>query len=298
MPGIKYIQHSNIDKSKWDTCIDKATNGLIYSYSFYLDIATGGKWDALVFNDYEAVMPLTWRKKYGIYYLYQPPFTAQTGVTGLRLTANEIQDFINAIPKKFRYRDICFNYFNEPALDTSLWNKRNNYIVSNNYSLNQNTNRNIQKAIKAGITIHKKYELNEVSPFLLTCLKDITKDTHTHVQVLTSLFTKFAQQKNAVVYTAVYNNSLIAYCILFYAQARAYYIMACTTTYEAKKLGAAHLLVHNVLIDCMEKNITLDFEGSDIPGIAQFYKGFGAIAEPYYSFKQNNLPYLIKWLKK
>ena len=36
---------------------------------------TGGKWDALVLDDYAAVMPLTWRRKYGTRYLYQPAFT-------------------------------------------------------------------------------------------------------------------------------------------------------------------------------------------------------------------------------
>ena len=28
---------SEIDKAKWDHCIDNAGNGLIYAYSFYLD---------------------------------------------------------------------------------------------------------------------------------------------------------------------------------------------------------------------------------------------------------------------
>jgi len=38
------------------------------------------QWDALVLNDYEAVMPLTWNKKYGIHYLFQPFFCASLGV--------------------------------------------------------------------------------------------------------------------------------------------------------------------------------------------------------------------------
>ncbi len=39
-----------------------------------------GQWDALVLDDYQAVMPLTWRSKFGIRYLYQPAFTQQTGI--------------------------------------------------------------------------------------------------------------------------------------------------------------------------------------------------------------------------
>ena len=32
---IKYLQHKEIDKAKWDACIEQAPNGLIYGYSFY-----------------------------------------------------------------------------------------------------------------------------------------------------------------------------------------------------------------------------------------------------------------------
>ena len=48
-------------------------NGLIYAYSFYLD-TMAKHWDAFILNDYEAVMPLTWNKKYGITYYYTSPF--------------------------------------------------------------------------------------------------------------------------------------------------------------------------------------------------------------------------------
>ena len=56
--NIAYLSNKNIDKQKWDRCIDMASNGLIYAYSFYLD-AMSKHWDALILNDYEIVMPLT-----------------------------------------------------------------------------------------------------------------------------------------------------------------------------------------------------------------------------------------------
>ena len=49
---IKYLQYNELDKVKWDVCINKASNGLIYGYSFYLD-NMAKHWDALVLNDYE-----------------------------------------------------------------------------------------------------------------------------------------------------------------------------------------------------------------------------------------------------
>ena len=60
--GIHYVKRQEVNATKWDRCIDQASNGLIYAYSFYLDTMTDS-WDALVLNDYEALMPLPWKKK-------------------------------------------------------------------------------------------------------------------------------------------------------------------------------------------------------------------------------------------
>jgi hypothetical protein len=42
----------------------------------------------------------------------------------------------------------------------------------------------------------------------------------------------------------------------------------------------------------------LDFEGSDIPGIKRFFKGFGSKEEKYYFVKWNRLPFPFNKLKK
>jgi hypothetical protein len=66
-------------------------------------------WDALIMNDYETVMPLTWNKKYGIYYLYQPFFVAHLGVFGNNLSSRIVQLFLENIPVKFKYWDFNLN---------------------------------------------------------------------------------------------------------------------------------------------------------------------------------------------
>ena len=79
LSNIRYLERHEIDTIKWDQCIRHAANGLIYSYSVYLD-TMAKQWSALVLNDYEAVMPLTWNRKFGFNYLYQPAFTSQLGI--------------------------------------------------------------------------------------------------------------------------------------------------------------------------------------------------------------------------
>ena len=126
---ITYLPQANIDKQKWDQCIETAGNGLIYAWSFYLD-AMSKNWDALIMNDYEAVMPLTWNKKYGIYYLYQPFFTAQLGVFGNNLSSKIVQSFLESIPVKFKYWDFNLNEKNLFAIPGFKMYERSNYILS------------------------------------------------------------------------------------------------------------------------------------------------------------------------
>src|SRR5437868_14283744 len=102
---------------------------MIYAYSFYLD-TMAGYWDALILNDYEAVMPLTWKKKYGISYLYQPPFVAMSGIFGNNLTADDVKAFIHAIPQKFRLIEISLNHANTIADKKTV--RQNNYVLNLN----------------------------------------------------------------------------------------------------------------------------------------------------------------------
>src|SRR5690349_3099301 len=127
--NIQYISQKNIDKKKWDTCIDNASNGLIYGYSIYLD-HMAKNWDALVLNDYDAVMPLTWNKKYGIYYLYQPAFTASGGVFGKNIDAATVKDFIDSIPVKFRLIEISMNHGNILPATSGFSITRDNYVLT------------------------------------------------------------------------------------------------------------------------------------------------------------------------
>src|SRR4051812_29985359 len=100
---IRYLEQKDIRKDLWDRCISDSANCLIYGYSNYLDRMTTN-WDGLVLGDYEAVMPLPWRKKFGISYLYQPFLTAQLGLFSTQpIDAILLEDFFNAIPAKFRY---------------------------------------------------------------------------------------------------------------------------------------------------------------------------------------------------
>ncbi len=110
---IRYLEHEQIDKKKWDDCIARSFNSIIYAFSWYLDIVSED-WDALVEDDFERVMPLTQHKKLFTNYLSQPPFTQQLGIFSIKkLNSEIIDDFIRAIPLRFRFVEINLNSNNK-----------------------------------------------------------------------------------------------------------------------------------------------------------------------------------------
>ena len=110
---IKLLKHNKIDKKRWDDCIKSSFNGNVYALSWYLDIVHL-EWDALVENDYERVMPLTYSKKFGMSYMFQPFFVQQLGVFSIsQLSQDDVENFINAIPQQYRLIKYRLNSYNK-----------------------------------------------------------------------------------------------------------------------------------------------------------------------------------------
>ncbi|MEP7237194.1 MAG: hypothetical protein ABI685_05005 [Ferruginibacter sp.] len=309
---IRYLTYEQVDKIKWDACIDHADNGLLYAYSFYLD-AMAKNWDALVLNDYEAVMPLTWNKKYSIHYLYQPAFTACLGVFGKSLTAATVNTFLLAVPAKYKYWDIYLNHGNFFKLKDFDLYQRMNYVLKLDDSYEKiysnyrdNIKRNIKKAEKLNLIINKDVAI----PDVIALAKEQTTgfaDIHeTDFKNFGNLYALLNKKEKATTY-GVYlplagrpdggEKQLIASAVFFFSHNRAYYIMVGNHP-NGKTLGASHALINAFIKDHAGQNMLLDFEGSDIPSLAFFYSSFGAVEEKYSAVKFNKLPAIVRWLKK
>jgi hypothetical protein len=303
---IQYLPHSKIDKTKWDKCINEAANGLIYGYSFYLDYMAR-HWDGLVLKNYEAVMPLTWNKKFGVYYLYQPSFTANLGIFSNNVSDEVIKEFILRIHKKFRLIEISLNAdnFSNSDLISQFMVPRTNYVLSLNKNYNdlyqdyrENHKRNIQKAFQQGCSVKKNITVEEVIELNRNQLKDKVSLTNDDYNRFKKLYTFLANQNKATAYGIVNSqNQLLSSSVFFFSHQRAYYIIAGNHP-ESRDIGASHALIDFFIKDHANQNLFLDFEGSDIESLALFYSGFGATKEIYPAIRWNRLQWYLKWLKK
>jgi hypothetical protein len=309
---IKYLTNKEIDWNKWDACITNAPNGLIYAYSIYLS-QMAKQCDALVLDDYDAVMPLTWNKKYGFYYLYQPAFTASLGVFGKNISEQTVKHFLTATPSKFRLTEISLNHQNNFPRVIDGYYSRSNYILHLNKpyeellkSYRDNHKRNISKSIQAGCRVNNEINVNDVIRLhqeFLNHADHTNQHDHSNFIALYHLLRKTETKKidakiNAMVYGITDpQNKIMASAVFFFSHNRAYYILVGNHP-DGKTIGASHALIDAFIKDHAGKDLILDFEGSDIRNLAFFYSGFGAKEEIYPAIKINRLPWYIRLFKK
>ncbi|MGN6419106.1 MAG: hypothetical protein ACTHMC_16530 [Pseudobacter sp.] len=298
LPAIQYLTREQLDIHKWDQAIAAAPNGLPYAYSTYLDHMSR-HWSALVLNDYEAVMPLTWNKKYGIAYLYQPAFTAQLGIFGQNLSAGLVKDFISAIPKEFRLIEIELNHANTSQNIAGL-SLRNNYTLnlrSSYETLSSQYRDNIKRNIKKAHQLNLRYETGipvaDVITLSKSQMQSISNLTDSDYQHFQSLFNQLVNQQKAIA-CGVYNaaNELIASCAYVISNDRACYIMVGNHP-NGRTNGASHFLIDRFIHQHAGQPLLLDFEGSDIRNLAFFYSSFGATLETYASLRMDRLPWYV-----
>jgi hypothetical protein len=300
---IQYVENKNIDKRKWDQCINKAPNGLIYPYSWYLD-EMAETWDAVIYGHYNAVMPLPYRVKYSIHYLYQPFLSAQLGVFG-EFDQHIIVAMLNSIPAKFKYWDISLNQDNVLTIGSFQTFLRSNFVlrlsksheqISNGYS--ENLRRNIRKAVSSGCTLAKSNDEENLVTLALDQMKQHSPGSTRHVQKFRRVFKLLSSQNKAIVYEVKsQSGNLISSAAFFFSHNRAYYILVGNHP-ESKITGASHFLIDGFIKDHAGKELYLDFEGSDITSLANFYRSFGSKDEKYPAIHLNRLPWFLRLFKK
>lgn len=300
---LKYLKHTEVDYGKWDKCIDDAPNSRIYAASWYLD-RTAVEWDALVWGDYEFVMPLPSRRKFGVKYLYQPLYCQQLGI--FPSPPDEISiPFYKTVRRTFRYSDLQLNALNIPPKELPGFNffPRQNFLLLLNTDYesilagySKNTNRNIAKANNNRLNYAEGIPIEEFLKFKQKNLVAILSKSE--FQKLKSIIA-FCQYKGIGEIVGVYSpgNNLCAAVFFCRWKNRLIYMNAASSP-EGKEMRAMFHLIDRLLENSAGKNLTLDFEGSMIPGVARFFEGFGATPETYYRMLFNRLPGPLRWFKR
>ena len=285
---IEFVEHNQIDVTRYDECIRESKAGTVYAMSWYLDIVSPG-WSLLMAEDYNYIMPLPNKLKYGIKYLIQPYFCQQLGVfSKLDLSENVFLSFIEAIP--FRYTNIQLNTSN--IFEFNTVKLRPNYVLKLNknpedirVSFKKNCLRNIKKAQSYN------QKIGEISPNeYINFLKE-NAGTIINAQMLgflNAIILKSFENKTGKILAAISDGVVVATVFVLFFKSKIYYLSPVSSP-DGKEKQSMSLLINDIIEKYSKKMDFLDFEGSAILGVANFYAGFGAVPEYYPVFKKLKL---------
>lgn len=295
---IQFLDSTALSYESYQRITAKA--GLYADPGFLKTMA--GNWGAFVYKDYEAVLPVFPRIKWGVAYLYQPAFIQKTAIHSLRsVDSSLIHHFLSACRKKFRFAE--FYLANDPAGSTCFSSQRNNYLINLQQpyaSIESQYKKDLQKNRKIASQYAFEYR-PAASP---NSLLSLYQQTYGNVLNYSGLdYNRLLQYSNSVkeqgqlvMREVLLNNETQAACLCLKDHDRLY-LLANITVPPARKKAANHFLLDQLIAEFSGQLSWLDLEGSDHPGIAHFYQNFGAVRQPYYFVGWNDLPVPLKWLK-
>jgi len=294
---IRYLTHDEIDKARWDQCLESAVNRRIYAFSWYLDIVSPG-WEALVKDDYSALFPLTHFRKWSVRYLAQPFFAQQLGIfSAENPTAEMVSDFILHIPDQFRFVEIHLNSQNSLPELPGEQTARTNYELDLHVryeALLQNFSTNARRNIRKGKEAGNVPDHNMMPQQLVALFRDNfgVKEGKLHEQDYAKIvkLIRFCveNQKGFVVGSGIPGQPVSSGAFFLFDHTRVYFLFAASAP-EARKSGSMYHLINQFITDYAGSDLILDFEGGNDPELGRFYKGFGALATAYPMIRINRL---------
>ena len=322
MNNFKYIKNKNIDRVKWDNCISNSKNYRVYGLSWYLDVVCEN-WDAIVFEDYEAVFPVIYKKFFFIKKVFHPLFCQQLGLFYK-------PSFISKINEEFIinfHEKILFKYFkkfsycatsefsrilsvhqkkitkystNHRKINNLITSINNNFLIdlNKNYEdlslkFNSNTKRNLKKSQQFQLKFINNLEIDFFMKLFKTnssIKKSITKFFFFNSNYLiVEKLIKTCVEKNRGNLVGIFDpeNNLVSAAFFLNCQNR-HTMLFNVTSPKFRHFHSMTFLINYFIKSNSMQNKILDFEGSNIPGVKTFYAGFGSCNYQYYKI-QNNL---------
>lgn len=292
---IKHITRKNLDVAKYDACIHKAINSRIYAFSWYLD-AVADHWDVLVYGDYEIVMPLPWRKKYLIKYIYFPFWVLELGIFSLKKN-EEVEllfySFLNKNYRKINLRlnienifDIKFqsllkyNYFQYIELE------ENYNFIYNHYK--KDRLKDLRKAVKYNLFEKINVDIDAfIQLFKNNIGKRIKNINDNDYNILKNVIDRCIN-RNLGDLIHIYDDKNVLVASGFFIKYRdTISILVSSTDLKNRENGANAFLIDFAINRYCKDFKYFYFGGSSITSIATYFKSFGANDVKYLHYSKS-----------
>lgn len=292
---IQLVKRNQIDEEKYNHCITKSIESSIFGYSWYLDIIADN-WDALVLNDYDAVMPLPWRKKAGFKYVYPPFWLIELGVFST-LKNVDVKAFINALFMNFRFVESRLNTQNQllgfPAqkleMQIQMLSLKDSYET-----ILLAYNRNRKRELKKANDVHLTEQWNDDPKNLIALFKDnvgqrVEKLQEKDYQVLLKLLNVCIERNVGEVLSIYEPKSKLVGSAFFLKHQNTVTALVVSSDFKNRDNGVNTFLNDRAIFKYQKDFEIFHFGGSSMETIANYYKSFGAETKNYFLLKKRLL---------
>ncbi len=306
---IRFVRHRDIDPVKWDsTVLSSRFASRLATFGLLNTLTTDAGWDALIEDDYAAVMPLPRRIKWGVPYIYTPFFISGLGIFSPKtVDASKTSTFFYAIPRKFRQVDLILNTEN----DTSLLGTDILQCVSHRLGLqqpyptlfqsfSQNTKRNIKIALRHSLSITENPDILEQTIRLFRKYRGKSKAVNFRDRDYDTL------RKTAVLLLkagaldlrgAITPTGELAAGALFLKEPGRTLFWFSGRDGSLSSSCPMFFILNEYIKENAGKNLILDFNGSSDENVARLYRSFGGA--PYQiPMIHHSAPWAGQWLIK
>lgn len=286
-----------IGAGKWNELVEKNQIDHPYMQYEYISICSEGKWKVLTDEDRTFYMPVPMRTKMGYQHVFNPPYMQRCYLLFKdgRERLSAINTPLAAFSKKVRKVSLSLDH-DFPALPSGFSKfKKRNYIhqYGQPVILSHHHQRNMRKA---KVQYYNMDWQGDAGELLQAYIKNTLSRRGRRKYQLKRIATKLLDwaQNNGHLKVALARDrkgNAAAGMGLIHWEGRLYNLFP----YTSQK-GWEDRAMYQLLFHCLKENPydtrIFDFEGSEIPGVARFYKGFGPQKESYYGIEYINKPFI------
>ncbi len=300
---INYLRNQEIDRNKWDGCLQDIPSGRPYPWSWYLDIMSPG-WDALVDDDYLSVFPLPCKRKFGFSYIATPVFLQQLGLFTPDGDRERIAaEFVSFIPELYRLTDLCIGQ--EVQVPGYTLTPRYNYEMKLDKPYGEMW-LGYMSDCRRNINIARRYP------------QEIVEDVKP--AEIISLFRNNTASRAGTIRNSSYRrlHGLMDHCTgngtgrllgvrspkgkllwgMFVIEMQGRTTMLFTAgSRKSRELRTSYLVIDHLIKSYAGTGQILDFAGSTVLSIAIFMRSFASARTTYWRLYRNTLPWPVRVFK-
>lgn len=300
---IKLLRRDQISDTQWNARVAESGDSLPYALTSYLDIVTDRNWSALVGDDYKAIFPLPYEYKLGLQMYLQPPLTQQLGLIAHNYTKELELTFLDAIPNKVASVQLKGNERSQVNQhDTFDVITRTNLILPLEKSykdLITNYSKSLRKRVRKSKEIYSLGMSTDVASLISYYRKEMSDRVGLNTgqySVTQKLIEHLLENELGTIYTAKRDEQVEGALFVIKYQNRIINLFGTSNT-EGKKNHAMHFILNHIIESNSESDKLLDFEGSDLKGVKEFYQSFGPEQRSYLQYERANMPMWFKLLR-